>query len=367
MYSAKKTLRRIAAVTAVLTAVVAISSGSGVQAKIEAKVGDKCTKAQYGKTSKVGATSVRCTFKNKKYTWTKVATTTATTIPVKVDKSKWPKKFVIGAVPSENASAMTLKYQGLVRLFQEELGIPVEFYTATDYAGIIEAQIANKVDMAFYGPFSYVIAKLNGAKIEPAGVAVSTATGIPGYKAYGVAKANNDAVKSIADFKGKRICFVDPASTSGTLYPTAGLLAAGIDPAKESTQFAGGHPQAVQAVNKGTCDVGFAYDDILDKDVPAGKISGVGANDVKVVWKSGLIAGSPMAVRLNMPQSLVDAVRNIVLNKANKTAMVKDGRCSTEATCQIIEDSSWGFIKTTDSYYDGVRAVCESTKSTRCR
>ena len=82
MYSTKKTLRRIAALTAALTAVVAISSGSGVQAKIEAKVGDKCTKAQYGKTSKVGATRVRCTFKNKKYTWTRVATTTATTIPV---------------------------------------------------------------------------------------------------------------------------------------------------------------------------------------------------------------------------------------------------------------------------------------------
>jgi phosphonate transport system substrate-binding protein len=151
------------------------------------------------------------------------------------------------------------------------------------------------------------------------------------------------------------------------LYPTAGLLAAGIDPAKESTQYAGGHPQSVQAINKGTCDVGFAYDDILDKDVPAGKVSGVTASDVKVVWKSGLIAGSPIAVRLNMEKSLVDAVRDIVLNKANKTAMVKAGRCTTEATCQIIEDSSWGFIKTTDSYYDGVRAVCESTKSTRCR
>jgi len=166
MYSTKKTLQRIAALTAALTAVVAISSGSGVQAKIEAKVGDKCTKAQYGKYTKVGAVRVRCTYKNKKYSWTKVATTTATTIPVKVDKSQWPKKFVIGAVPSENASAMTLKYKGLVQLFQEELGIPVEFYSATDYAGIIEAQIANKVDLAFYGPFSYVIAKLNGAKLN---------------------------------------------------------------------------------------------------------------------------------------------------------------------------------------------------------
>ena len=170
---------------------------------------------------------------------------------------------------------------------------------------------AIKLDKGSARPHVDKVGKITRAQLEE----------IAKIKVKDLTAANLDAaVKTIADFKGKRICFVDPASTSGTLYPTAGLLAAGIDPAKESTQFAGGHPQAVQAVNKGTCDVGFAYDDILDKDVPAGKISGVGASDVKVVWKSGLIAGSPMAVRLNMPQSLVDAVRNIVLNKANKTA-----------------------------------------------
>lgn len=367
MIHSKKTIGRLMALSVALTTALALSSASGAQAIPSVKSGDKCTKAQYGKRTKSQKATLLCGYKNKKYAWSQVVTATTTTVPVTIDKTKWPKKFIIGAVPSENAAAMTLKYQGLVKLFQEELGIPVEFYSATDYAGIIEAQIANKVDLAFYGPFSYVIAKLNGAKIEPAGVAVSSATGIPGYKSYGFAKSTDTTVTKLEDFKGKRICLVDPASTSGALYPTAGLLGVGIDPSKESVTYAGGHPQSVQGVNAGTCDVGFAYDDILDKDLAAGKIKSVSPGTMKVVWKSGLIAGSPIAVRLNMAPSLVAAVRDIVLNKANKTAMVASGRCATEATCQIIEDTSWGFIKTTDAYYDGVRAVCESTKSTKCK
>lgn len=350
-------------------AVAGLSLGSVAQSASAAspgiKNGDACSKALYGKTR----SSFKCTYntRTKKYTWTTVkkVNTTVTTVAGKVDKTGWPKKFVIGAVPSENAASMTLKYQNLVKLFQDELGIPVEFYSATDYAGIIEAQVANRVDLAFYGPFSYIIAKNKGAKIDPAGVAVSSATGVPGYKSYGIALGTNSAVTSISNFKGKRICFVDPSSTSGTLYPTAGLLAAGIDPTKETITYAGTHDASVLAVKNGTCDVGFAYDDMVDKTLIAnGRIS---AGEIKTVWKSGLIAGSPIAVRVNLPKSLVAAVRDIILNKANKTAMVKNGRCTSESTCQIIEDSSWGFVKTTDSYYDGVRQVCESTKSSKCK
>ncbi len=360
----RTSIKRLTAALVLAGASLATVAPGNAGAAPEIKNGDTCTKALYGKSRG----SFRCTYnaKSKKYTWSAVKrVVTTTTVPGQIDKTGWPSKFIIGAVPSENAAAMTLKYQGLVKLFQDELGIPVEFYSATDYAGIIEAQIANRVDLAFYGPFSYVIAKNKGAKIEPAGVAVSSATGTPGYKSYGIAKSTNSAVNSISDFKGKKICFVDPASTSGALYPTAGLLSVGIDPKSEAVTYAGTHDASVLAVKNGTCDVGFAYDDMVDKTlIASGKIT---AGEIKTVWKSGLIAGSPIAVRVNMPKTLVAAVKDIVLNKANKTAMVKSGRCASESTCQIIEDSSWGFLKTTDSYYDGVRQVCESTKSSKCK
>jgi phosphonate transport system substrate-binding protein len=56
-----------------------------------------------------------------------------------------------------------------------------------------------------------------------------------------------------------------------------------------------------------------------------------------------------------------------VLEKANKPYFVKNGYCTDEASCRIIEDSSWGFTKVDDAYYDGIRQVCEATKSSKCR
>ena len=356
--------RKLSTVIA-LTTVLSMASGvSAIQAKSapSAKNGQACTKAQLNKVEG----TLKCTYLplSKKYIWLtslKAATAAAT----KVDKSKWPKKFIVGAVPSENAASMTLKYKNFVDALSKEIGMPVEFYAATDYAGIIEAQVAGRVDLAFYGPFSYVLAKARGAKIDVVGSAVATPTAKPGYFAYGITKSSRSDVTKLADFKGKKICFVDPSSTSGFLYPNAGLLSVGIDATKESTVYAGGHDSAALSVNRGTCDVGFAYDTMVDSQlIEKGDLK---AGELKVVWKSGEIAGSPMAIRLDMPKSLVDIVKNFVVKKANKTGFVAMGICKDEATCQVIEDKSWGFVPYSDKEYDGVRQVCEATKSSRCR
>jgi len=356
--------RKLSTVIA-LTTVLSMASGvSAIQAKSapSAKNGQACTKAQLNKVEG----TLKCTYLplSKKYIWLtslKAATAAAT----KVDKSKWPKKFIVGAVPSENAASMTLKYKNFVDALSKEIGMPVEFYAATDYAGIIEAQVAGRVDLAFYGPFSYVLAKARGAKIDVVGSAVATPTAKPGYFSYGITKSSRSDITKLADFKGKKICFVDPSSTSGFLYPNAGLLSVGIDATKESTVYAGGHDSAALSVNRGTCDVGFAYDTMVDSQlIEKGDLK---AGELKVVWKSGEIAGSPMAIRLDMPKSLVDIVKNFVVKKANKTGFVAMGICKDEATCQVIEDKSWGFVPYSDKEYDGVRQVCEATKSSRCR
>jgi phosphonate transport system substrate-binding protein len=348
-----------------LTTVFSVAFGvSTIQAKSApaAKNGQACTKAELNKVDG----SLKCTYLplSKKYIWV-TSLKASIAASTKVDKSKWPKKFIVGAVPSENAASMTLKYKNFVDALSKELGMPVEFYAATDYAGIIEAQVAGRVDLAFYGPFSYVLAKARGAKIDVVGSAVATPTAKPGYFSYGITKSSRADVTKLADFKGKKICFVDPASTSGYLYPNAGLLSVGIDATKENTVFAGGHDSSALSVNRGTCDVGFAYDDMVDTNlIQKGDLR---AGDLKVVWKSGEIAGSPMAIRVNMPKSLVDVVKTFVVKKANKTAFVAAGICATEATCQVIEDKSWGFVAYSDKEYDGVRQVCEATKSSKCR
>jgi phosphonate transport system substrate-binding protein len=249
-----------------------------------------------------------------------------------------------------------------MKMLSKELGVEVDFVQATDYAGIIEAQIANKVDIAMYGPFAYYIAKVNGAKIEPSVAQISKAGGTPGYYSYGIAKGDSSITK-IDDFKGKKVCFVDPGSTSGFLYPSAGLLAAGIDPKTGVTPvFAGGHDAAALSVKNGTCDAGFAFDDMVDKTLP-GK-GDLKPGDVKVVWKSELISASPMAVRTALPESLRATIQKLMLEKGNKDALLKDGYCTGE--CKL-DSNAYGWVKVDESTYDGIRKVCEITKSDKCK
>jgi phosphonate transport system substrate-binding protein len=288
-------------------------------------------------------------------------TTAAPTDP----KADWPDKLVLGAVPSEESTALQESYSKLIEVLERDLGIEVEFFQATDYAGIIEAQIAGNVDLAQYGPFAYVIAKFNGANIGPVGALVDAPDEKPGYQSYGIAKADNAEINSLEDFAGKSVCFVDPGSTSGYLYPSAGLLELGIDPESGvSPVFAGGHDAAVISVNNGDCEAGFAFDAMVDSVlIESGDIA---EGDVKTVWKSEVIAGSPIAIRLDLPESLVAEISRIVLENANRDALLETGLCTDAENCGLTDENAWGWVPVDDAFYDGVRAVCEATKSARC-
>lgn len=345
----KKFHKIIAAVVAIVS-VSAMSSG----AVLALKSGDTCTKAQLSKKSG----ELTCTYstKTKKYTWATVATS--------VSKVGWPKELVVGVVPAENAATQLVRMKNFLSVLEKDTGLPIKFYTATDYAGIIEAQVAGRVDVAWYGPFSYVLAKARGGKIEPFAAPIPSATGKPGYYSYGIAKGTNATVSSLADFKGKNVCFVDAASTSGYLYPLAGLLAIGLQSSDYKATLAGGHDKSVLAVKSGQCDVGFAYDDMVDVNlIEKGLIQ---KGDVKVVWKSAPIAGSPMAIRVDLPKTLQEVVKKSIL-EMNVPGFVAKGLCATEKGCYILEDSSWGFTPVNDAYYDGIRQVCEATRSSKCR
>lgn len=348
---------RLAAVAAFVGAVTTPIVAQAAPSAPSANAGQSCSKSQLNKKSG----TLTCTYnaKTKKYAWTAAAAASSS-------RANWPSKLVIAAVPSENVATMTLRYKNFVDVVQKETGIPTTFVSATDYAGVIEAQVAGRADVVFYGPFSYVLAKARGAKIDAVGASVPNSTAPQGfYLSYLVTKKTSTNINSIKDVVGKKVCFVDAASTSGFLYPTAGLLKEGIQSNEYTSVLAGGHDKSVLAVQAGTCDVGFVYDDMFDKLlVDRGLIN---TADFKVIWKSGQIPNSPIAVRKDLPADLFELLKKTILEKINKTAFVQMGLCKDEATCNVIEDATWGFRPTTDARYDDVRQVCEATKSSRCR
>ena len=278
------------------------------------------------------------------------------------DNARNPDVLVFAAVPSEEATSLEQSYKSVMSLLEKETGKKIQFQKATDYAAIIEGQRSGKVDIAQYGPFSYVLARNSGVQTTPIAAQVKKKGDKPGYQSYAIAKSSSP-VTDLAGFKGKKICFVDPNSTSGYLYPRAGLLAAGIDPDKDITAvMAGGHDASALAVASGQCDAGFAQDSMVDVTLlDKGQIK---AGDLKTIWKSEVIAGSPVAISNDLDPALRQKIAAAFTEKANIDHLTQIGICTGK--CQIGDGGSWGYAAVDDGVFDGVRKVCEVTKDPKC-
>ncbi|MFC5829399.1 phosphate/phosphite/phosphonate ABC transporter substrate-binding protein [Nonomuraea insulae] len=267
-------------------------------------------------------------------------------------------------VPAEQNIDPTAEYKDIIALVEKNTGKKVEFVRSTDYNAVIEGMVSGKLDLAEFGPLSYVLAKSNGAKITPIASMVEKG-GKPTYQSYGIVPANSK-ITDINRFKGAKVCFVDPGSTSGYLFPSQGLMSAGIDP-KTGVQpiMAGGHDNSVLSVADGKCEAGFAENAMVDHIlIDKGKIK---AGQVKVVWKSAAIPMSPVAMRDDLPADLKSKLTQTFTKDATKDRLVQLGICKDADSCRVTADSSvWGFEAVTDATFDPVREVCTATHNEQC-
>jgi phosphonate transport system substrate-binding protein len=163
----------------------------------------------------------------------------------------------VGFVPSEDARQVIQNAQPIVEILQKELAMEVQPFVATDYTGVIEALRANKLDIAFLTPASYVLAK-NEANVKV--VLKSEREGSPYYYAAIITRADS-GIARLEDLRGKRFAFGDPLSTSANVFPRKMLRERGIDPARDFKQilYSGGHDAIVLAVLNGKVDAGATY------------------------------------------------------------------------------------------------------------
>jgi len=278
--------------------------------------------------------------------------------------SAQPKTLVFAAVPAEESTSLQQSYGTVLELLEKETGATIEFQNATDYAAVIEGMRAGQIDIAFFGPFSYVLAKNQDPGITPVAAVVDDKGAEPGYQSYGIVPADSD-IDDLAGFAGKTVCFVDPNSTSGYLYPTAGLIKAGVDPVKGLTPvYAGGHDASALTVARGQCDAGFAYDQMVDSQlIESGQLK---KGQLRTVWKSETIAGSPIAVASDVDPELRQTIADTFAEKANVDYLMEHGFCDTADSCGIGEEEGWGYVALDDSLFDGVREVCEATQAKSC-
>jgi len=246
--------------------------------------------------------------------------------------------LTIGLIPSEDSQAMIKSSQLVLDQLQQRLGMPVKPFVATDYNGVIEALRAGKLDVAYLGPFSYVLAN-QIADAEAFAVAVTRKTSSSAYHSVVIAR-DDSGIRSLQDLQGKTFAFVDPSSASGHLFPKAGLEEAGHDPKALFSRviFSGSHDASILAVENRKVDAAAVADRILASAVQNGQVK---QQDFHVVWTSPDIPESPMVWRKDLDPQLQAKLRTAF-------AEIKDVPWGDQGMLD-------GFQPTRDAAYDVVR------------
>lgn len=262
---------------------------------------------------------------------------TATLINPALAQGRDPARLRVALLPDENAATVIQNAQPLKKYLEATLKKDIELIVTTDYSSMIEAMRFGRIEVAYFGPFSYVLAKSRAPMIEP--FAVGVERGAPTYNAILIAQADGP-VKTLADIKGKPFGFGDHASTSSHLVPRAHLLKkAGLTGDVDyRVVHLGTHDAVARAVQAGQVPAGALSKAIYDNLVARKTID---PTKLVTLDLSDPIPNYPVVMQGNLAPALKQQIRDAFL-KMNDKEVLKAFRVE-------------GFVATDDRAYDILR------------
>jgi len=220
--------------------------------------------------------------------------------------------FRVTAIPDESPTELARKAAPLMKYLEDRLGVKVEFTPVTDYAAAVEALANRKVDLAWFGGFTFV-----QAQIRSGGKAVPIAQREEDEKFRSVFITSDPAIKQLSDLKGKDVSFGSQSSTSGHLMPRSFLLQAGVDPDKDFRRvaYSGAHDATIAAVAAGKVQAGALNISVwekfvADKKVDTGKVFAFYTTPPYYDYNWTVHADMPAAQREKLTQALLSLSRN---------------------------------------------------------
>lgn len=259
-------------------------------------------------------------------------------------QTKDPSKLRVALLPDENASTIIQNAQPLKVYLENKLKKDVEIMVTTDYSSMIEAMRFGRIEVAYFGPFSYVLAKSKAPGIEP--FAVGVERGSPTYQSVLIATAGGP-VKTLQDIKGKPFGFGDQASTSSHLVPRAHLLKkAQLDGEKDYRPVhLGTHDAVARAVQTGQLPAGALSKPILDNLISRGLVDG---SKLLQLDLTAPIPNYPIVLQGDLKPELKQAIREAFLSMKEQEVL-KSFRVQA-------------FVATDDHAYDVLRDTANVLK-----
>jgi phosphonate transport system substrate-binding protein len=231
-----------------------------------------------------------------------------------------------------------------------EKNTPYKFQVAVpqSFVAVVESFGTKKADIAAINTFGYVLAY---DKYQAEARLTVIRHGSSTYQSQFIAKADGP-ISKIEDFQGKKIAFVDPASTSGYLLPLKTLKEKKIEP--KETVFANKHDNVISMIYQGQVDGGATFYSPPED----GKIQDARRlvltqypdveKKIKIIELSEPIPNDPIIFRKDMPEEMKTKITEAFLGFVK----TPEGK---QAFAQIFGVTE--LKKSSDADYEGVRKM----------
>ena len=249
------------------------------------------------------------------------------------------RKLRFGVGPLLPTSEDTKKaYTPIFAYLAKELNVDFDLVVTTDWAGLAVAMGSGQLDLAWMGPWGYIIANNSAGCTAVATVKYDDK---PVYYAIIIGKPDLKVSKFPDDTRGMSISFADVGSTSGWLIPTWYAKEVWkIDP-KTYWKYNEGasHPANEIAVQAGQVDIATDYDRNRNAMIASGRVKADGS---KVLWTSAPLPNDAIAVPKDAPREFGAQVQKIL------TAI------TVEQAKTLLPPRYTGFVAATHASYESI-------------
>jgi len=251
----------------------------------------------------------------------------------------------VSAIPDEAAPELQRKFAPLGAYLEKTLGLTVKFMPAPDYSATVENLAARKIDLVWYGGFTFVQARRRTGNAVPLVQREEDAK----FHTKFIVPASSRAL-TVADLKGGTFAFGSISSTSGHLMPRYFLMKLGIDPEKDFAKvlYSGAHDVTARWVEAGKVDGAAINESVLQKLIDEHKVS---PTKIRVLWTTPDYVDYNWTARGDLDPKLLDRIRDafLALDYANPEHKVILDLQRTKK-----------FVRTTASNYDGIQEAAKA-------
>lgn len=242
---------------------------------------------------------------------------TSAAMPAIDGREDWPHEIVIVQMPDENNPDAGEMHDGFRKAIEEYLGITVKEMEGSEYAVGIEAMKSGNLDIMVVSPMSYYQAKMI-ADAEPLVTSGTMGVNVE-YRTVFITRSDRDDINTIEDMRDKTFAFVDPASSSGYLYPKANLIGAlGLDTDQlenpgyffKTVAYSGKHDSSIMGVVNGDYDTAAVALQVIDQLAKAELIN---KDEIKIIGQTDIIPNACYVMRSTLPKSLKEAIKEFYL------------------------------------------------------